>query len=244
MASSSCVSKILFGLGLAADVATQFEKLGVRSLERLLQADLDKLLPFESPDLATLKRVQADVIRSMAAPGENAFYLGRAEASFGKVLSTGVESLDVLLGGGLMTGELSELVGPSSSGKTQVCHAAAVAAAAGQCNSSTPSTVLYIDTCRSFSAARAAEMMRALDGNGARAQRRALARIRCARTRDAFDLISLLDGLWQRLDALCGAVAATASSTTETAAEAFPIKVDEDWLRELRLIVVDDLHHR
>uniref|UniRef100_A0A9I9D685 RecA family profile 1 domain-containing protein n=1 Tax=Cucumis melo TaxID=3656 RepID=A0A9I9D685_CUCME len=62
------------------------------------------------------------------------------------ILSIGFERVDVLLGGGLREGQLTEIVGPSSSGKTQVCLRAASNVAKNY-----NAEVFYVDTGNSFS---------------------------------------------------------------------------------------------
>ncbi|KAK9817811.1 hypothetical protein WJX72_002565 [[Myrmecia] bisecta] len=69
-----------------------------------------------------------------------------------RLLPTGCTSLDGLLRGGLREGTMTELVGESASGKTQLCIMAAVATAMrGE-------HVVYLDTSASFTARRAAAM--------------------------------------------------------------------------------------
>ena len=65
--------------------------------------------------------------------------------------------LDDVLLGGLHTGEVTEVVGSSSSGKTQLCLLAATVTTA--CS---PASVLYLDTSQSFSVDRVAEIHRGL----------------------------------------------------------------------------------
>ncbi len=55
-------------------------------------------------------------------------------------ISTGCESIDSLLGGGLSTGTITQFYGPPASGKTNISLSTAVTTAANE------STVLYIDT--------------------------------------------------------------------------------------------------
>uniref|UniRef100_A0A2P2LSY2 DNA repair protein RAD51 homolog 4 isoform X1 n=3 Tax=Rhizophora mucronata TaxID=61149 RepID=A0A2P2LSY2_RHIMU len=62
------------------------------------------------------------------------------------VLSTGIEGIDLILGGGLCQGQLTEVVGTSSSGKTQVCLRMAANVAKNHTGK-----VIYIDTGNSFS---------------------------------------------------------------------------------------------
>lgn len=63
-------------------------------------------------------------------------------------------SVDMLLGGGLREGQLTELVGPSSSGKTQVCLQAASNVAEKHMG-----RVVYLDTSNSFSPQRIARFV-------------------------------------------------------------------------------------
>ncbi|KAG0554615.1 hypothetical protein KC19_12G105100 [Ceratodon purpureus] len=83
-------------------------------------------------------------------------------------LPTGCESLDKLLEGGLREGTVTELVGGSSSGKTQVCMQVAANVSCG-CRA----MVGYVDTCHSFSATRLSHMLGGLVGGRDASQRRA-----------------------------------------------------------------------
>ncbi|CAK9169654.1 unnamed protein product [Ilex paraguariensis] len=71
-----------------------------------------------------------------------------------RILSMGCERIDMFLQGGLHEGHLTELVGPSSSGKTQVCLRAASSVAKNYLDS-----VLFLDTCNSFSPKRIAQIV-------------------------------------------------------------------------------------
>ncbi|XP_019177517.1 PREDICTED: DNA repair protein RAD51 homolog 4 isoform X2 [Ipomoea nil] len=75
------------------------------------------------------------------------------------ILSTGCQCIDDFLNGGLRDGHLIELVGPSSSGKTQVCFmiASNVARSSGR--------VVFLDTCNSFSPKRVAEVVSQMSDN-------------------------------------------------------------------------------
>ncbi|RVW66146.1 DNA repair protein RAD51-like 4 [Vitis vinifera] len=71
-----------------------------------------------------------------------------------QVLSTGCEGIDMLLQGGLCVGHLTELVGPSSSGKTQICLKVASGVATRYMGG-----VVFIDTGNSFSPLRIAHFI-------------------------------------------------------------------------------------
>ncbi|KAH6765620.1 DNA repair RAD51-like protein [Perilla frutescens var. hirtella] len=71
-----------------------------------------------------------------------------------RTLSTGCERIDVLLQGGLREGHVIELVGPSSSCKTQVCLKAASHVAGNYLGK-----VIYFDTGNSFSPKRIVQFL-------------------------------------------------------------------------------------
>ncbi|OEL18888.1 hypothetical protein BAE44_0020092 [Dichanthelium oligosanthes] len=71
-----------------------------------------------------------------------------------RFLSTGLEGIDTLLGGGLRQYQLTEVTGPSSSGQTQVClHSASHFAAKHM------GVVMYLDTSNSSSPSRIATII-------------------------------------------------------------------------------------
>ena len=154
----------------------------------------------------------------------------RAEA----LLPTGLEALDRLLGGGIATGEVTELLGAPASGKTQLCllACAAQAAAARGCGS------LYLHTGGAFDASRVWQLLLAQanitpqTATTVRAQYKARLgeRVRALAAPRLPELLSELEQLDLQLT----------SATEEAAAaeEAHP-SADAAWLRSLRLLVVD-----
>lgn len=70
------------------------------------------------------------------------------------IFATTCRALDDMLHGGIFTGEITEIVGSSASGKSQLCmHVAAAAVALS------PHSVIYIDTSASFCAQRVASIL-------------------------------------------------------------------------------------
>lgn len=98
------------------------------------------------------------------------------------MVSTGCDGVDGLLGGGARTAELTELVGLSGTGKTQLCHQLAAIAGHGQ------GRVVYIDTNSSFSVDRLAEIA-AARGLSVDA---VLAAVECRRATDAASVLRQL----------------------------------------------------
>lgn len=102
--------------------------------------------------------------------------------------------IDVLLGGGLHEGQLTEIVGPSSSGKTQVCLYSATHVADKHFGG-----VMYLDACNSFSPKRIAcmvDQLSSFSSGEARERRlkRIMSNILCS---SVFDIFALLDVLHQ-----------------------------------------------
>ena len=77
-------------------------------------------------------------------------------------MGTGLPDLDALLGGGFRQGQVTELCGASPSGKTQLCHAAAVAAAREGLRT------VFVSVTNAFSAERVGQMLtQEMAGGGA-----------------------------------------------------------------------------
>ncbi|CAN8305966.1 unnamed protein product [Cochlearia groenlandica] len=103
-------------------------------------------------------------------------------------LSTGDKGTDSLLQGGLREGQLTELVGPSSSGKTQFCMQAAANVAEKHVG-----RVFYVDTGNSFSARRIAQFI--CSSPDAALEKKVLSRISCHMVYDIYAMFDTLQGL-------------------------------------------------
>ncbi|KAJ3694229.1 hypothetical protein LUZ60_009709 [Juncus effusus] len=110
-----------------------------------------------------------------------------------RFLPTGLQGIDEILGGGLREGQLTEIAGPSSSGKTQVCLHSAVNIVDKQYG-----YVLYLDTCNSFSSKRISQFIGQLSPSVEEANERRLERIMSnIHCQMVFDVFALLDFLNQ-----------------------------------------------
>lgn len=135
------------------------------------------------------------------------------------VLETGCRPLDRLLKGGIWAGELTEFVGPSSIGKTQLCltiaaHVAIVAEAG----------IIYIDTSRSFCASRLAGIIKQFANpsqyrNPGSTLSSALSRVIHMDALDIFEVLNILSRIKQRLEE----------------------EADNPFDKSLRLVIVDSL---
>lgn len=169
------------------------------SVEDFLVHDLQRLLAFaECQDMSKdLKKGIAEVlsiIDSQHQPWSNGMEL-LGDTRRDKILfSTGCEGIDLLLQGGLRGGQLTELVGPSPSGKTQVCLQAASHIAHKYMG-----TVMFLDASNSFSPKRVAYLVSRLLSPSVkevkeRTIKRVMSNIFCY---PVFDIFMLLDVLHQ-----------------------------------------------
>jgi len=98
-----------------------------------------------------------------------------------------------LLGGGLFTGEQFEIIGESSTGKTQMCLSITLnVALLSSCS------VAYIDTSNSFSANRIAQLYHYSKTSST--EEEVLSRIICFRVFDIFHLMQMLEQLKIQLE--------------------------------------------
>mmetsp|Transcript_584 Transcript_584/g.1035 ORF Transcript_584/g.1035 Transcript_584/m.1035 type:complete len:260 (-) Transcript_584:1205-1984(-) len=110
--------------------------------------------------------------------------------------SLGCSRLDQMLAGGVRVGEVLELAGPSSSGKTQICMSAvaAVAARGGQ--------AFFLDTAQAFSARRLHDILAYMLPRSQAES--AMGRVRALRLHSADSLQAALHALHQELAAYRG----------------------------------------
>lgn len=154
------------------------------------------------------------------------------------LITTGVVGIDGLLGGGLATGEVTELFGSSGSGKTQL----GTLACAAQLSSSDRS-ILVIDTGGDFSAKRLWSMVlnSAMDCGLARAECKArlLNRVRIVAITELPELLRVLDEVDELMRSQktvsSPAVAREAEMTLARQSPGF----DPQWACHLRLVVID-----
>ena len=112
-----------------------------------------------------------------------------------KILPSGCKKLDDLLEGGLFTQELTEVFGPPGVGKTQM--ALSITANLIQ---QMDFHVIYYDTSGSFLAERLMEIVQSnMDTFSQQAMRIILARVSCCKLFNAFDLLSELELLKEKL---------------------------------------------
>ncbi|KAM4095542.1 hypothetical protein ACJW30_08G037000 [Castanea mollissima] len=169
------------------------------SVEDLLLHDLYVLAAFAEQESSSERLKQGiaqvlSIIDGQHQPWLNGMELLEDAQRNKHVLSTGCEGIDLLLHGGLREGQLTELVGPSSSGKTQVCLLAASNVAKKHIGS-----VVYLDTGNSFSPQRVTQFIcqhsdPAIDQDKHTTLRKVMNNISC---QSVFDIFTMFDVLHQ-----------------------------------------------
>ncbi|XP_068637414.1 DNA repair protein RAD51 homolog 4 isoform X2 [Aristolochia californica] len=173
---------------------------GIISVEDFLIHDLNELVAFaeQDPDSEDLKKgilLVLSYIDGQHQSWRNGLELLQDAERNNLVLSTGCDGIDFLLQGGLHEGQLTELVGSSSSGKTQVCLQAASNIAVKYMG-----TVMFLDSCNSFSAKHIAHLISPLLTTRSkevkeRSLQRAMSKILCQSVFDIFTLLHELNQL-------------------------------------------------
>ncbi|XP_028775720.1 DNA repair protein RAD51 homolog 4 isoform X2 [Neltuma alba] len=129
---------------------------GIFSVEDFLLYDVDVLISSADKQSTSQRLKQGinqllSIIDALHRPLLTGLNLLEDSKRNKHALSTGCQGIDALLGGGLRLGQVTELVGPSSSGKTQACLQFATTAATKHIG-----FVIYLDTCNAFSPQRIA----------------------------------------------------------------------------------------
>ncbi|XP_078491378.1 DNA repair protein RAD51 homolog 4-like [Ciona intestinalis] len=187
---------LLAGLcpALTQDVIVKLESKGIKEVLDFVSIDPERItamcgIPYKK--VMSIRRVLLAQYSSFPVNGLDLFHETMSTLA---VLPTECESLDDLLDAGIYTGEVTEIVGPSSSGKTQLCETFAVNVAA-----SFDQNVVYVDTAGGFSAARVEEIFKKrFPSHNASAT---LSRIRVSRCFEVSELREILDLVRRKMSA-------------------------------------------
>ncbi|XP_006305443.2 DNA repair protein RAD51 homolog 4 [Capsella rubella] len=165
---------------------------GILTVEDFLLHDLYQLAAFadRQKNADRLKEgitVMLSLVELRCRPWLNGMELLEDLQRNKQTLSSGDKGVDSLLKGGFREGQLTELVGPSSSGKTQFCMQAAASVAEKHAG-----RVLYLDTGNSFSARRIAQF-----GSSSETSlgQKVISRISCHTVYDIYTMLEILQGL-------------------------------------------------
>ncbi|KAK9756680.1 hypothetical protein RND81_01G114400 [Saponaria officinalis] len=177
---------------------------GIFTVEDFLIHDLNSLKSFAEKQYNAERLKQGIdqvlfIVNGLHKPWLNGVELLKDAQENKRDLSLTFEGFDSFLHGALREGFVTELVGPSSSGKTQVCLQAAASIAKGHAGG-----VIFIDTGNSFSAARIAHLTSHVSCSASSQQNHkalcnVMKNISCHQVFDIFTLFDVLHQLESKL---------------------------------------------
>ena len=129
-------------------------RLGFRSQASLSMADSRELSELSGLPLSEVEWLIEGARSSL--PGGRL----RLEPAGGRRLSTGCKALDDMLGGGVETGAITELVGEFGTGKTQLCHQLCVTVQLSEDLGGLSAKAAYLDSEGTFAPERVVQMAR------------------------------------------------------------------------------------
>ncbi|XP_020284192.1 DNA repair protein RAD51 homolog 4 [Pseudomyrmex gracilis] len=137
----------------SATLTENLRRRNIITIVDFVNADPIKLATFTGLSHTDILQVKQHIVKNFGCTKKNAVNLLAIER--GHIVPTSVICLDELLKGGLYSGQLYELCGPSSSGKTQLCLTIAANATA-RLNT----VAWYFDTKKDFSKLRYEEILK------------------------------------------------------------------------------------
>ncbi|XP_059144599.1 DNA repair protein RAD51 homolog 4-like [Physella acuta] len=172
---------------------------GIRTVTDFITRDPDAIskdlhIPYK--DVCSIRRV---LISENSAYPVSAVTLYKDALPMLTMLSTGCNRLDELLDGGLFTAEVTEIAGFTAAGKTRICLWCAATTVMTE-----KYTVVYIDTCSSFSIECVLDVLsQSADFNQAELSQELLEeklqRIKLVQAFNVFDLFSVLESIREDL---------------------------------------------
>lgn len=172
--------------GLTAEIINILKTNSIRTVVDLVSSDLEEVARKCSLSYKTMVAIRRVLLAQFSAFPSNGADLYEELKSSTAILSTGIASLDKLLDSGLYTGEVTEITGAASTGKTQVCLSVAITAA-----HSLKQSVLFVDSTGGLTACRLLELVRS-QTEDEEEQAEAMQRIEVVRV---FDIYKMLDAL-------------------------------------------------
>jgi len=127
------------------------KKLGIKYVRELSLYNAEELESIAGINLERAERILR-IARELTDRVKISLATERVERK--EIFTTGIESLDILLGGGILSKEIVEFAGEFGSGKTQLCHQLAVTVQLPLDKDGLSSSCLYIDTEGTFSPSR------------------------------------------------------------------------------------------
>jgi len=130
---------------------------GYNTIESLSWLNPEELAEAITIDLETAQKIIKEAISNVDSQQFSAADLLLKEKQKLRI-STGSNNLDELLGGGIYTGEITEISGEFATGKTQICFQLSVNVQLPAIQGGLDGSVYYIDTEGTFSSTRVAQI--------------------------------------------------------------------------------------
>lgn len=147
---------------LDSELTQQLVKAGYKSVQAISIAIPSDLAEDVEITLEKAEEIITRALTQVSSPPKSAAELLKLEQERGKV-STSSAALDGLLAGGAWTGEITEIAGTFSTGKSQLCFQLSVNAQMDKEEGGLGGKVFFVDTEGTFSATRVGEMALARD---------------------------------------------------------------------------------
>ena len=142
--------------GINKDIVEKLEKAGF-SVGMLAISNIDEIVSKTGIDSEDAKKVLDSAQDQLGIHPITATQYLEIERKRGKITTSSTE-LDSMLGGGVATAEITELAGAFSSGKTQLCFQLCINVQSLKEEGGLEGKAFFIDTERTFSPQRIAEM--------------------------------------------------------------------------------------
>jgi len=130
---------------------------GYNTIESISWLNPEELVEAIKIDLETAQKIVKEAISNIDSKQFSAADLLLKEKQKLRI-STGSNNLDELLGGGIYTGEITEISGEFATGKTQICFQLSVNVQLPAIQGGLEGSVYYIDTEGTFSSTRVAQI--------------------------------------------------------------------------------------
>ncbi|KAK8766331.1 DNA repair protein RAD51 homolog 4-like [Amblyomma americanum] len=220
---------------LTASVVEKLRGAGIRTVLDYLSSERESIaertgLPYS--DVIRVRRSLQAVYCPKLRTG-NELYEQLLEST--AIFSTGSTNVDDAIGGGIYTGRITEIVGASNSGKTQLCHSLAANVALAS-----HFGVLYVDTLCCFSADRLRQIIaasRKAGGDYVKTETAALAKIRHVIACDLLEVVQVVDQVRDTLSSGSSALSDVKMAVIDSlTAAASPVLTGDQYVGGLSLL--------
>ncbi|XP_054258611.1 DNA repair protein RAD51 homolog 4 [Macrosteles quadrilineatus] len=180
-------------MGISDNFLANLKANKIFTVSDYIQEETEKLANICNTSFKEVLEVRQQLITNFAALPVNGASAYQQLLANSALISSGIEKLDELLGGGFLTGTVTELCGVSGDGKTQLC-----VAIAANITATLKQAVHYVDTKNDFSAHRVLQILRSRNLSEVDCKS-ALEKIQVIKINSIYELMSYLHSLRKSL---------------------------------------------